>query len=72
MDIQDLLSRLAVALGIGLLVVAAVGSNTVSKIVIGAVVGRGWFAVDIAVFGAAAAATGAVALWLALMFAQAA
>jgi uncharacterized membrane protein (DUF4010 family) len=53
-------------------ILAAVASNTLSKIVIGAVVGRGWFAIDIAVFGAAAAAAGAVALWLALLLAPAA
>ena len=54
MDIEDLLSRLAVALGIG------------------SYRARGWFVVDIAVFGAAAAVVGAVALWLALLLAPAA
>ena len=45
-------------------ILAAVASNTLSKIVIGAAVGRGRFAVDIAVMSAAARpppARGAVA-----------
>jgi hypothetical protein len=36
---------------------------------VAAALGRGWFAVDIAMFGMAAAAAGAAALWLALLLA---
>jgi uncharacterized membrane protein (DUF4010 family) len=53
-------------------ILAAVASNTVSKIVIGAALGRGWFAVDIALVGMAAAVAGAAALWVALSLAPAA
>jgi uncharacterized membrane protein (DUF4010 family) len=48
-------------------ILAAVASNTVSKLVLGAVVGRGAFAVEIAVVSLASLAAGAGALWLALM-----
>ncbi len=50
-------------------ILVAVASNTLSKLVIGGVVGRGWFAVDIAVMSAASAAAGLLALWLALLVA---
>jgi hypothetical protein len=92
MDIQDLLSRLAVALGIGLLIglergwrtrEAPAGSRTAGirtfaitgllgglvGALVAAALGRGWYAVDIAMFGMAAAAAGAAALWLALLLA---
>ena len=49
-------------------ILAAVASNTLSKLVIGAVLGRGWFALDIALVSAACAAA-LVTLWLALPFA---
>jgi uncharacterized membrane protein (DUF4010 family) len=48
-------------------ILAAVATNTLSKIVIGAMVGRGRFAVDIAVMSAGAAAAALVALWSAML-----
>lgn len=57
--------------GATLAILAGVASNTASKIIIGAIVGRGWFAINVAVSGAAAAAAGAAALWLALLLAPA-
>ncbi len=50
-------------------ILAAVLSNTASKLVIGAVVGRGRFAVEVAAMSAACIAAGGIALWLALTFA---
>jgi uncharacterized membrane protein (DUF4010 family) len=50
-------------------ILIAVASNTVSKLAISAGVGRGRFAVDIAMMSALAAAAGLMALWLTLLFA---
>jgi uncharacterized membrane protein (DUF4010 family) len=50
-------------------ILAAVLSNTVSKLVISAVVGRGRFALEVAAMSAASIAAGGAALWLALTFA---
>jgi uncharacterized membrane protein (DUF4010 family) len=47
-------------------ILAAVVSNTLSKVVIGAVIGRGRFALDIAIMAAACMVTGAAALWITL------
>jgi uncharacterized membrane protein (DUF4010 family) len=47
-----------------LAILAAVASDTVSKIAIGAAIGRGWFAADLAALAAGCLAAGAVALWL--------
>ena len=52
-------------LGGTLAILAAVASNTLSKLVIGGIVGRGWFAAYIAVMSAACAVAGLLALWLA-------
>jgi uncharacterized membrane protein (DUF4010 family) len=52
-------------------ILAAVASNTLSKLVIGAAVGRGRFALDIALMSAATAFAAAVALWPALLLAPA-
>ena len=49
-------------------ILAAVASNTVSKIVIGAVIGRGSFAVEIAAMALVCLLVGAVALWLTFVF----
>ncbi len=54
-----------------LAILAAVASNTVSKLVIGAGFGRGRFALDIALVSAVAAAAALAALWPALLFAPA-
>jgi uncharacterized membrane protein (DUF4010 family) len=50
-------------------ILAAVLSNTLSKLAIGAVVGRGRFAVEVAAMSAACIMAGGLALWLALTFA---
>lgn len=50
-------------------ILAAVASNTLSKLVIGAGLGRGRFALDIVLMTVAAAAAGFAALWPALLFA---
>jgi uncharacterized membrane protein (DUF4010 family) len=50
-------------------ILAAVLSNTASKLVIGAAVGRGRFAVEVAAMSAACVVAAAIALWLALTFA---
>jgi uncharacterized membrane protein (DUF4010 family) len=50
-------------------ILAAVASNTVSKLAIGAGLGRGRFALDIALMSVLVAAAGLVALWPALMLA---
>ena len=42
-------------------------SNTVSKVAIGAAIGRGWFAVEIAAMASGCIAVGAAALWLTFM-----
>jgi uncharacterized membrane protein (DUF4010 family) len=47
-----------------LAILAAVASDTVSKIAIGAAIGRGWFAAEIAVMATACIAAGGAALWL--------
>jgi uncharacterized membrane protein (DUF4010 family) len=47
-----------------LAILAAVASDTVSKIAIGAVIGRGWFAADLAALAAGCIAAGAAASWL--------
>jgi uncharacterized membrane protein (DUF4010 family) len=47
-----------------LAILAAVASDTVSKIAIGAAIGRGWFAADLAALAAGCLAAGAAALWL--------
>jgi uncharacterized membrane protein (DUF4010 family) len=50
-------------------ILAAVASNTASKLLIGASLGRGRFALDIALMSAAATAAALAALWPALMLA---
>jgi uncharacterized membrane protein (DUF4010 family) len=50
-------------------ILAAVASNTLSKFLIGAGVGRGRFALDLAVMSTAALAAALVALWPTLLFA---
>jgi uncharacterized membrane protein (DUF4010 family) len=52
-------------------ILAAVASNTLSKLIIGAGLGRGRFALDIALMSFAAAAAALAALWPALLFAPA-
>jgi uncharacterized membrane protein (DUF4010 family) len=52
-----------------LAILAAVASNTVSKIAIGAAIGRGPFAAEIAAMALACLLVGAVALWLTFVFA---
>jgi uncharacterized membrane protein (DUF4010 family) len=47
-----------------LAILAAVASDTVSKIAIGAAIGRGWFAADLAALAAGCIAAGAAAAWL--------
>jgi uncharacterized membrane protein (DUF4010 family) len=56
----DTLSRTQAVLAI----LAAVASDTVSKIAIGAVIGRGWFAADLAVLACGCLAVGGAAAWL--------
>lgn len=50
-------------------ILGAAASNTVSKIAIGAVIGRGSFAVEIAAMALLCLLVGAVALWLTFVFA---
>ena len=50
-----------------LAILAAVASDTVSKVAIGAAIGRGWFATDIAAMAAGCIAVGGLALWLTFM-----
>jgi uncharacterized membrane protein (DUF4010 family) len=50
-------------------ILAAVASNTLSKLIIGAGLGRGRFALHVALMSAAATAAALVALWPALLFA---
>jgi len=45
-------------------ILAAVASDTVSKIAIGAAIGRGWFAADLAVLACGCLALGGAAAWL--------
>jgi uncharacterized membrane protein (DUF4010 family) len=49
-------------------ILAAVASNTLTKLAIGAAVGRGWFAVEVAAMSLGSIFAAAVALWLALAF----
>jgi uncharacterized membrane protein (DUF4010 family) len=56
----DTLSRTQAVLAI----LAAVASDTVSKIAIGAAIGRGWFAADLAVLACGCLALGGAAAWL--------
>jgi uncharacterized membrane protein (DUF4010 family) len=58
--IPDPLSQAHAALAI----LAAVASDTVSKVAIGAAIGRGWFAADLATMAAGCLAAGGFALWL--------
>jgi uncharacterized membrane protein (DUF4010 family) len=58
----DTLSRVQAAVAI----LAAVASDTVSKVAIGAAIGRGWFAGDLAAMAAGCLAVGAVAAWATL------
>ncbi len=51
-----------------LAILSAVASDTVSKIGIGAAIGRGWFAAQIAVMALACISVGAAALWLTFAF----
>ena len=60
----DTLSRTQAVLAI----LAAVASDTVSKIAIGAAIGRGWFAADLAVLASGCLAIGGVAAWLTFAF----
>jgi uncharacterized membrane protein (DUF4010 family) len=47
-------------------ILAAVASNTLTKLAIGAAVGRGWFAVEVAAMSLGSIFAAGVALWLAL------
>src|SRR6266404_6370736 len=60
----DTLSRTQAVLAI----LAAVASDTVSKIAIGAAIGRGWFAADLAVLACGCLAVGGAAPWLTFAF----
>jgi uncharacterized membrane protein (DUF4010 family) len=60
----DTLSRAQAALAI----LAAVASDTVSKVAIGAAIGRGWFAADLAVMALGCLALGGAATWLTFAF----
>jgi uncharacterized membrane protein (DUF4010 family) len=51
-----------------LAVLAAVASDTVSKIAIGAAIGRGWFAADLAAMASGCLAVGGVVAWLTFAF----
>jgi uncharacterized membrane protein (DUF4010 family) len=51
-------------------ILAAVASNTLSKLIIGAGLGRGRFAIDIVLMSVAAAGAGLAALWPALLWAS--
>jgi uncharacterized membrane protein (DUF4010 family) len=53
-----------------LAIIAAVASDTVSKIAIGAVIGRGRFAVEVSLMGVSCIVVGAAALWLTLAWYQ--
>jgi uncharacterized membrane protein (DUF4010 family) len=50
-------------------ILAAVARNTVSKVAIGAAIGGGAFAIDIAAMALAGLVVGSVALWLTFVFA---
>ena len=47
-----------------LAILAAVASDTVSKVAIGAAIGRGWFAVDLAAMAMGCLTIAAAAAWL--------
>ncbi len=49
-------------------ILAAVASDTVSKVAIGAAIGRGWFAADLAAMAAACLGAGGAAAWLTFVF----
>jgi uncharacterized membrane protein (DUF4010 family) len=49
-------------------ILAAVASDTVSKVAIGALIGRGWFAADLAAMAVGSLAAGGVAVWLTFLF----
>ncbi len=51
-----------------LAILAAVASDTLSKIAIGAAIGRGWFAADLAVLASGCLAVGGAAAWLTFAF----
>jgi uncharacterized membrane protein (DUF4010 family) len=51
-----------------LAVLAAVASNTVSKIAIGAAIGRGWFAADLAAMALGCLTVAGAAAWLTFVF----
>ncbi len=52
--------------GAALAILAAVASDTVSKVGIGAAIGRGWFAADLAAMALGCLGIGGAALWLTL------
>ena len=60
----DTLSRAQAVLSI----LAAVASDTVSKVAIGAAIGRGWFAADLAALALGSLAAGGAAAWLTFVF----
>jgi uncharacterized membrane protein (DUF4010 family) len=47
-------------------ILAAVASDTVSKVAIGAAIGRGWFAADLAAMAAGCVGVGAAVAWATL------
>ena len=49
-------------------ILAAVASDTVSKVAIGALIGRGWFAADLAAMAVGSLAAGGAAVWLTFLF----
>jgi uncharacterized membrane protein (DUF4010 family) len=49
-------------------ILAAVASDTVSKVAIGAAIGRGWFAADLAAMALGSLAAGGAAAWLTFVF----
>jgi uncharacterized membrane protein (DUF4010 family) len=49
-------------------ILAAVASDTVSKIAIGAAIGRGWFAADLAAMASGCLVVGGAAAWLTFAF----
>jgi uncharacterized membrane protein (DUF4010 family) len=49
-------------------ILAAVASDTVSKVAIGAAIGRGWFAADLAAMALGSPAAGGAAAWLTFVF----
>ena len=51
-----------------LAILAAAASSTVSKVAIGAAIGRGWFALDLAVLALGCLLVGAAAAWLTLAY----